>query len=76
MIEKVQSDIKAALLNKISNKETYKQLLEGLLIQTMIKMLEENLEVKCLERDVDLVKDAIFAAETRFKEMCVQETKF
>ena len=75
MIEKVQSDVRAALLNKISSKDTYKELIEGLLLQTMIKMLEESLEVKCIKRDESIIREAIEGAESRFKEMCVMETK-
>ena len=51
MIEKIQSDVKSALLDRICDSATYKALLEGLLFQGMIKMLEESLEVKCLKRD-------------------------
>ena len=51
MIEKIQSDVKSHLLDRICDSATYKALLEGLLYQGMIKMLEESLEVKCLKRD-------------------------
>lgn len=52
MIEKIQAEVNNKLLEQIRNKADYKALLERLLIQGMIKMLEEKIEIKCLPRDV------------------------
>ena len=41
----------------------------------MIKMLEEEVEIKCLARDVELVQDAAIRAENQFHEMCDVKTK-
>lgn len=56
MIEKIQSDVKSALLTQVSDAAKYRGLLEGLLLQGMIKMLEESIEVRCLKRDEGLVR--------------------
>lgn len=56
MIEKVQAEVNNSLLDKICNEEVYKDLLQNLLVQGMIKMLEEKVEVKCLARDTNLVR--------------------
>ena len=40
----------------------------------MIKLLEENVEVKCLARDTDLVKEAATRAQKQFREICSVET--
>lgn len=39
-----------------ANDRDYAQLLKRLILQGMIKMLEENIEVKCLARDSALVQ--------------------
>ena len=40
MIEKIQSEVNNHLLDKVRDKNDYRALLEGLLLQGMIKMLE------------------------------------
>ena len=42
MIEKIQAEVNNHLLEKIRNKNDYRALLQGLLLQGMIKMLEEE----------------------------------
>jgi V-type H+-transporting ATPase subunit E len=56
-IERIQEDIKNALLKKISDPKLYRELLKKLIIQGLIKMLEEKVEIKCLKKDVSLVKE-------------------
>lgn len=75
MIEKIQAEVNSSLLEKICNKSDYRALLESLLIQGMIRLLEENIEVKCLPRDLELVTDAATRAENHFKEICDVKTK-
>lgn len=58
MIEKVQNEIRARLVQVSSNPD-YRQLLQKLILQGMIKMLEENIEVRCLARDTALVKEIL-----------------
>lgn len=46
-------------MERTSNDKEYRQLLQKLILQGMIKMLEENVEVKCLARDSQLIQDII-----------------
>ena len=75
MIEKVQSEVNNNLLKKICEDKVYRTLLENLMIQGMIKLLEEKVEVKCLARDTSLVKEAMERAERTFNDMCEVQTK-
>lgn len=40
--------------------DNYKKLIQQLLIQSFIKMKENNLQVKCRECDLDIVKEYLF----------------
>lgn len=44
-------------------------------MQGMIKMLEEKVEVKCLKRDVELVKKSMVKAQELFGHTCEVKTE-
>lgn len=67
-IEKIQEDIKNALTHKISDSRVYRDLLKQLILQGLIKMLEENVEVKCLKKDIPLVKELAAQCQREFNE--------
>lgn len=59
LIEKMQNEIKSNLLATTNDRQKYRELLKKLILQGMIKMLEETVEVKCLDKDLDLVRELL-----------------
>ena len=51
MIERVQEDAKDNLLSQIKTPESYKAVLKKLIVQGLIKLLEEEVEIRCLKSD-------------------------
>lgn len=70
MIEKMQNEIKTKLLQSTSDVNKYKQLLQTLIIQGLIKMLEETVEVKCLAKDVGFMNEVLPYCENYFANIC------
>ena len=56
MIEKVEADAKAKLKNQRADKNIYKALLKDLIKQGLIKLLEEDVEIRCLKEDEPTVR--------------------
>ncbi len=51
MIERVQEDTKQKLKLQKADLKTYKVLLKDLIKQGLIKLIEENVEIRCLKED-------------------------
>eukprot|EP01016_Furgasonia_blochmanni_P030604 TRINITY_DN3178_c0_g4_i1.p2 TRINITY_DN3178_c0_g4~~TRINITY_DN3178_c0_g4_i1.p2 ORF type:complete len:310 (-),score=107.32 TRINITY_DN3178_c0_g4_i1:802-1731(-) len=64
---KILNEAQWKLLQRIQSDATfYKQLLKKLVIQGLIKLMEEKIIVRCLERDIGLVKDVVDSARQEF----------
>lgn len=59
MIERVQEDTKNKLKQQKADLNAYKQLLRVLIKQGLIKLLQEDVEVRCLKEDVAIVKEVL-----------------
>lgn len=68
MIERVMEDTKKQLKKQKENPNTYKALLKVLIKQGLIKLLEEEVEVRCLKEDVQVVKEVVASCEKEFNE--------
>lgn len=75
-IEDLKSQTKAQLQEKMkSDKKAYKQLIEDLLVQGLIKMMEGNLFIRCRQSDVSLIQEVQPAAIKKYRELMVSEVK-
>ncbi len=63
MIEKVQEDTKNQLKRQKADLNGYKQLLRVLIKQGLIKLLEEEVEIRCLKEDIPIVKEVLAGCE-------------
>lgn len=75
LIEKMQNEIKSKLLATTNDRQKYRELLKKLILQGMIKMLEETVEVKCLDKDLDLVRELLPQCQREFSEICEVKTE-
>ena len=75
MIEKVQEEANHHLKQQISSPQTYKPVLKKLIHQGLIKMLEENVEIRCLKSDENIVSEVIAECEDDFNQICEVKTK-
>ena len=55
MIERVQEEAKNRLRKQAENPEEYRALLKKLISQGLIKLVEEEVEVRCLRSDERIV---------------------
>ncbi len=51
MIERIQEEAKRNLLQTVQNTSNYKAFLKQLIKQGLIKLLEENIEIRCLKEE-------------------------
>lgn len=51
MIERVQEEAKKKLKEQASDPQQYRLLLKGLITQGLIKLVEEEVEIRCLRSD-------------------------
>ena len=75
MIERVMEDTKKQLRKQKDDPATYRALLKVLIKQGLIKLLEEEVEVRCLREDVQVVKEIVASCEKEFNESCEIKTK-
>ena len=63
MIERVQEDTKNQLKRQKADLNAYRQLLRVLIKQGLIKLLEEEVEIRCLKEDIPIVKEVLAGCE-------------
>lgn len=63
MVEKVQEDTKKSLKSKTQDPKAYRALLKDLITQGLIKLLEENVEIRCLKSDEQVVREVMAECE-------------
>ena len=61
-------------MSKISNAE-YKRVLQDLIVQGMIKLLEDEVIVRCREEDKDYIESILPQCEKRFSEFMLSQTE-
>jgi V-type H+-transporting ATPase subunit E len=75
MIERIQEETRQSLAEKTKNPTTYRALLKGLIQQGLIKLLEENVDVRCLRCDEKVVSEVMAECEREFNTECETKTK-
>ncbi len=74
MIEKVQNEAKDHLKRKIENVLEYKKLLKGLIMQSLIKLLEEKVDIRCIKSQEHIVREVMLECQREFNEICEVKT--
>lgn len=75
LLENLRGDVRKELQKKLGNKEEYKKLLKALIIQSMIKLMEPEVELQCLRNDVALIESLIKDCQTEFNGLVYKECK-
>ncbi len=75
LIEKIKHQAESQLGTLTGDSTKYKPLLKQLILQGLIKLLEKEVEIKCLEKDVSIVKEAISESEREFHGACDIKSK-
>ena len=74
LMVKIQNDVQVRLYEKINeDKAFYKELLKKLLVQGMISLMEKKVVVKCLEKDVQLVREVAQDSSDLFRQLVKAE---
>ena len=58
-----------------SDQAAYKQLLQTLIVQGLIKLMEEDVWIKCRKSDLSLVRSVVDSAKAQYKEVMEREVK-
>ena len=75
MIERVQEEAKNRLRKQAESPEEYRTLLKNLITQGLIKLVEEDVEIRCMRSDERLVSELMSECQSEFNETCVTSTK-
>lgn len=72
-LDTLKEGLQAALKEKLKDKQVYKGLLKNLIIQSLIKMMETEVSLKCVQEDVEIMKSVIEEAALEFSNLCKNE---
>ena len=72
-VEELKKQTKGQIRQKMKDEpDAYKQLLEDLMVQGLIKMMEAQLFVRCRECDVSLLEEITTTAVEKYRELIVK----
>lgn len=74
-IKLLREDAQKKLVVLTQDPKQYRDLLEGLIVQGLYQMIEDNLVIRCRQKDVKLVEDAIKPAVVSFKNATKRDVK-
>ena len=68
-------DVKAGLINRIKNKpEDYRQVLKDLIVQGLVKLLEQDIHIFCKKSDLKVVTSLIEESKLAFNNLLANES--
>ena len=73
-VNNIVEETKTALIEKVKDKGTYKEVMTKLIIQGLIKLLESDVNVIVKKEDVELVKTVLDKAKSNFEELMSSQT--
>ena len=75
-VSELRAQTKAQIRQTLSkDKKAYSQLCEDLLVQGLIKMMEQTLYIRCRKSDVSIIESVQANAIKRYRELIVKEVK-
>jgi len=74
-IKLLREDARKKLVELSQDVAGYKKLLEGLIVQGLYQLIEENVTIRCRQKDVPLVQEVLDRAVASFKEATKRNTK-
>lgn len=69
LVDSLKEQIVQRVQTQIKNKEFYREIMEGLVLQGLLKLLEEKVFVQCLKEDQDLVREVIPQVVKKYQEL-------
>lgn len=72
-ILKLLNQTQLKLIEKIKNKTEYSKILQDIIVEGLIKLMEPKVYIRCLKKDVDIVKGVISNCERLYKEVIKKE---
>jgi len=73
LMSKIENETFDKLQSLKSDKNNYKEILTRLIIQSLIRIDESDVLVKCVKEDYDICKSVMSNAESRYKELWKKE---
>ena len=74
-VNSVLDEVRTGLINRIKNKsDDYRQVLKDLIIQGLVKLLEENVHIICKKSDFKVVSSLIEECKVAFNNLIAKES--
>jgi len=74
-VNSVLDEVRTGLINRIKNKpDDYRQVLKDLIIQGLVKLLEENVHIICKKSDFKVVCSLIEECKVAFNNLIAKES--
>lgn len=74
-VNSVMEEVKTGLINRIKNKpDDYRQVLKDLIIQGLVKLLDENVHIFCKKSDFNVVSSLIEECKVAFYNLIAKES--
>jgi len=74
-VKMLREDTRSRLVELSQDVAGYKKLLEGLIVQGLYQLIEENVTIRCRQKDVQHVQDVLGKAIASYKEATKRDTK-
>lgn len=75
LVNSIIEETKTHLVNRVKqNQKEYKEVMKNLIVQGLIKLLEDKVNIVCRKEDVDLINDLIQRARDEFLKMLNEQT--
>ena len=75
MIEKLKSELRHKLVNYVNDTEKYKQFMKKLLVETLLSVMEEQVQLRVREKDSKMVEGMLADVQNEYKQKVASECK-
>lgn len=74
MLEQLKDSLQEKLLESVKDTKKYEELLRGLILQGLIRLLEKKVNIRCLERDAALIKKILPDVADKYRKFIKEQT--
>jgi len=74
MLEQLKDSLQGKLLESVKDGKKYEELLKGLVLQGLIRLLEKKVNIRCVERDAALIKKILPEVAEKYRKFIKEQT--
>jgi V-type H+-transporting ATPase subunit E len=72
-ILKLLNHTQLIMIERIKDKKVYSKILQDIIVESLVKLMEPKVFIRCLKKDVDTVKGVISACVKQYKQILKDE---